>query len=116
MFHGRTIVFAPIPSGYICHGSYDSINYDKLKDAHVAIIGHGGFTIENVRTCVERNAKKARLSRTRDVGSDGCSTSNSPMTNSQLTTYVPILLQADLHTFPRCAQALYIVCSLRLRS
>ncbi|CAJ1355966.1 unnamed protein product [Effrenium voratum] len=44
--------------GYICHGSYDSINYDKLKDAHVAIIGHGGFTIENVRTCVERNAKK----------------------------------------------------------
>jgi len=44
--------------GYVCHGSYDSINYDKLKDASVCIVGHGGFTIENVRTCVERKAKK----------------------------------------------------------
>eukprot|EP00438_Fugacium_kawagutii_P029862 Skav235298 [mRNA] locus=scaffold3178:4384:18779:- [translate_table: standard] len=46
---------------YVCHGSYDSINYDKLKDgdASVCIVGHGGFTIENVRTCVERKAKKA---------------------------------------------------------
>ncbi|CAE7763338.1 OGFOD3, partial [Symbiodinium necroappetens] len=44
--------------GYITHGSYDGINYDKLKDATVCIVGHGGFTIENVRTCVERKSKK----------------------------------------------------------
>ncbi|CAE7258472.1 ATR8, partial [Symbiodinium sp. CCMP2456] len=44
--------------GYVTHGSYDGINYDKLKDAHVCIVGHGGFTIENVRTCVERKSKK----------------------------------------------------------
>jgi len=44
--------------GYITHGSYDSINYDKLKDAKVCILGHGGFTIENVRTCVEKGATK----------------------------------------------------------
>lgn len=44
--------------GYITHGSYDGINYDKLKDARVCIIGHGGFTIENVRTCVEKKASK----------------------------------------------------------
>jgi len=47
--------------GYVCHGSYDSINYDKLKDASVCIVGHGGFTIENVRTCVERKAKKVYI-------------------------------------------------------
>ena len=29
------------------------------QDATVYIVGHGGFTIENVRTCVERKAKKA---------------------------------------------------------
>ncbi|CAK9007225.1 unnamed protein product [Durusdinium trenchii] len=44
--------------GYVCHGSYDSIKYEKLKDATVVIVGHGGFTIENVRTCVERKCKK----------------------------------------------------------
>eukprot|EP00931_Biecheleriopsis_adriatica_P106090 TRINITY_DN80600_c0_g1_i1.p1 TRINITY_DN80600_c0_g1~~TRINITY_DN80600_c0_g1_i1.p1 ORF type:complete len:557 (+),score=97.28 TRINITY_DN80600_c0_g1_i1:144-1673(+) len=44
--------------GYITHGSYDNINYKKLKDASVMIVGHGGFTIENVRTCVEKQAKK----------------------------------------------------------
>eukprot|EP00439_Symbiodinium_sp_Y106_P045570 s466_g5.t2 len=44
--------------GYVTHGSYDGIDYDKLKDARVCIVGHGGFTIENVRTCVERKSKK----------------------------------------------------------
>lgn len=44
--------------GYLTHGSYDSMNVDKLKDEIVVLVGHGGFTIENVRTCIEYKAKK----------------------------------------------------------
>ncbi|CAE8642538.1 unnamed protein product [Polarella glacialis] len=44
--------------GYITHGSYDSIKIEKLKDEVVVVLGHGGFAIENVRTCVEYKAKK----------------------------------------------------------
>eukprot|EP00913_Durusdinium_trenchii_P019998 g18797.t1 len=70
--HGLCVFYNPIDikwpgrdefGGYVCHGSYDSIKYEKLKDpdrpdATVVIVGHGGFTIENVRTCVERKCKK----------------------------------------------------------
>ena len=33
----------PRPEGYITHGSYDSINYDKLKDASVCISAEKWF-------------------------------------------------------------------------
>jgi len=42
--------------GYITHGSYDMQDPKKLKGNQVVIVGHGGFTIENVRTCVEYGA------------------------------------------------------------
>jgi thioredoxin reductase len=47
--------------GYICNGSYDELNKSKLKDIEVAVIGHGGFTIENVRTCLEMGSTKVKI-------------------------------------------------------
>mmetsp|Transcript_5696 Transcript_5696/g.18254 ORF Transcript_5696/g.18254 Transcript_5696/m.18254 type:complete len:533 (-) Transcript_5696:270-1868(-) len=47
--------------GYITHGSYDMMNPKKLKDNSVVIVGHGGFVIENVRTCVEYAAKAVKV-------------------------------------------------------
>lgn len=47
--------------GYITHGSYNELNLSKLKDATILIVGHGGFTIENVRTCVENKAKMVKI-------------------------------------------------------
>lgn len=40
---------------FIAIGEY----HFQIQDASVCIVGHGGFTIENVRTCVERKSKKA---------------------------------------------------------
>jgi len=47
--------------GCITHGSYDDIRLDKLKGSSVLILGHGGFTIENVRTCVEYKASAIKI-------------------------------------------------------
>jgi len=47
--------------GYITHGSYDMMNPAKLKGNTVLIVGHGGFTIENVRTCVEHAAAGVKI-------------------------------------------------------
>ena len=47
----------PVWVGYV--GRSPVGNHQSLQDASVCIVGHGGFTIENVRTCVERKAKKA---------------------------------------------------------
>mmetsp|Transcript_22019 Transcript_22019/g.62554 ORF Transcript_22019/g.62554 Transcript_22019/m.62554 type:complete len:537 (-) Transcript_22019:214-1824(-) len=47
--------------GYISHGSYDMMDPKKLKGNMVLIVGHGGFTIENVRTCVEYEAAGVKI-------------------------------------------------------
>ena len=45
----------------ICSHMFIAIwgSHFQIQDASVCIVGHGGFTIENVRTCVERKSKKA---------------------------------------------------------
>jgi len=47
--------------GYITHGSYNSLKPQKLAGAHVTLIGHGGFVIENVRTSIEYKAKDVKI-------------------------------------------------------
>lgn len=47
--------------GLIGYGMFDEINYDSLVGKDVAIIGHGAFAVENIRTCLEYNAGRLYL-------------------------------------------------------
>jgi hypothetical protein len=55
------IMFPYVPHVPICSHIFIAIweYHFQIQDASVCIVGHGGFTIENVRTCVERKSKKA---------------------------------------------------------
>eukprot|EP00747_Dinoflagellata_sp_TGD_P020934 gnl/TRDRNA2_/TRDRNA2_128159_c0_seq2.p1 gnl/TRDRNA2_/TRDRNA2_128159_c0~~gnl/TRDRNA2_/TRDRNA2_128159_c0_seq2.p1 ORF type:complete len:657 (+),score=134.35 gnl/TRDRNA2_/TRDRNA2_128159_c0_seq2:54-2024(+) len=44
--------------GEIYYGICNNYSYDTVKGSHVAIIGHGAFAVENVRTCCEYGAAK----------------------------------------------------------
>lgn len=39
--------------GHIVYAMHDSFDYSQVKGKNVAIIGHGAFAVENVRTCCE---------------------------------------------------------------
>mmetsp|Transcript_31763 Transcript_31763/g.69504 ORF Transcript_31763/g.69504 Transcript_31763/m.69504 type:complete len:1073 (+) Transcript_31763:60-3278(+) len=47
--------------GHIGYGTHDDIGYDELPGSVTAILGHGAFAIENIRTCVEYRAKMIYL-------------------------------------------------------
>jgi thioredoxin reductase len=47
--------------GYVVNGYFNELNPAKLKGETCVIYGHGGFAIENVRTCLENGSKKVWL-------------------------------------------------------
>mmetsp|Transcript_70948 Transcript_70948/g.169919 ORF Transcript_70948/g.169919 Transcript_70948/m.169919 type:complete len:717 (+) Transcript_70948:128-2278(+) len=47
--------------GQIGYGMFDEVDYDKVEGDDVAVIGHGAFAVENVRTCCEYGCGKAYL-------------------------------------------------------
>lgn len=47
--------------GLIGYGMFNELDYGGLSGKNVAIIGHGAFAVENVRTCMEYNAGKLYL-------------------------------------------------------
>jgi hypothetical protein len=48
-------------NGEIRYGMNDDTPYDKLKDSTIAILGNGAFAVENARTCLECEGKKAYI-------------------------------------------------------
>jgi hypothetical protein len=47
--------------GDIGYGMFNEVDYHKLEGADVAIIGHGAFAVENIRTCCEFGCGKIYL-------------------------------------------------------
>ncbi|CAE8624589.1 unnamed protein product [Polarella glacialis] len=47
--------------GVIGYGMFDELKYSEVKGKNVAIIGHGAFAVENVRTCCEYDSGKIYL-------------------------------------------------------
>lgn len=47
--------------GKIAYGMFDEFDYKECTGKTACIIGHGAFAVENIRTCLEYNAKKLYL-------------------------------------------------------
>jgi len=47
--------------GDIGYGMFNEIDYRKVTGQNVAIVGHGAFAVENIRTCCEFAVKKVYL-------------------------------------------------------
>jgi len=44
--------------GYIAYAICNNVDYERVRGQNVALIGHGAFAVENVRTCCEFGASK----------------------------------------------------------
>lgn len=44
--------------GYVEYAICDGVDYSRVTGSEVALIGHGAFAVENVRTCCEFGSKK----------------------------------------------------------
>lgn len=44
--------------GLVQYAICDDVDYTRVTDVEVAIVGHGAFAVENVRTCLEFSCKK----------------------------------------------------------
>lgn len=48
--------------GGVCdYAVFDDVDYAKVTDKTVVILGHGAFAVENVRTCCEFGAKRIKM-------------------------------------------------------
>jgi len=47
--------------GCIAYGMFDELDYSEIRGKNVAIVGHGAFAVENVRSCMEYDAGQLYL-------------------------------------------------------
>jgi len=57
----ETYIGEDLFGGIIAYGMFNELDYNVLRGKNVAIVGHGAFAVENVRTCLEYSAGQMYL-------------------------------------------------------